>query len=83
MQSMLRSPEQLTLFVVGSSTSEATALAAQTPWVQVYPKRGWPAATTTVNLLREHSVTGSIWKVNGDSGVRHSLLDLPALMNPG
>ena len=77
MHSMLRTPEQLVLFVVGSSTSEATALMAQTRWAQVYPKRSWPVATTTVGLLRQQSVTDPIWRVTGDSEVRHSLLDLP------
>ena len=81
MHSMLRTPEQLVLFVVGSSTSEATALMAQTRWVQVYPKRSWPVATTTVGLLRQQSVTDPIWRVTGDSEVRHSLLDLPDLIN--
>ena len=81
MHSLLRSPAQFTLFVVGSSNSEATALAAQTRWVQTVPKRRWPVATTTVDLLRDRYVTDPIWRVDASSEERHSLLALPDLMN--
>lgn len=67
----------LPLFVIGSASSEALALAAQTAWVQTARSRAWPVATTTVDLLQTESVTAPIWRVHSRSERRVHLFSLP------
>ena len=81
LHSVVRPDDTFTLFVFGSPESEAKALAAQTRWVQADPRRRWPTATTTVELIRTNFVTSRIWQVSANANERHSILDLPELVN--
>lgn len=81
LHSLLRSPEQLVLFVIGTPESEQTALEAQTYWVQRDRTRPWPVATTTVDLIQTELVTDPIWRVDSGQEGRISLVDLPKVMN--
>ena len=81
MLALLRYPDQVTLFVVGSDESEQTVLQAQTRWVQAGRGRSWPVATTTVEKIRERPVTDPIWRVDVRETKCRSLLELPEVMN--